>query len=249
MIRAIRIELSKMRRLNSLPLLGVLVVAVSVLSSITVFTSTPETRRDPAALPWAGLLLTYTLMAAMTSPILVAVLASRHTDIEHTGSGWILAGCAGYTPGLLCRAKLVATGIVLLPAILAQSLLVIGIGRLAGISVPLEAGAWARYTALLFGLNLGFLALHIWLAAILENQLISVGLGTLGAFLAAFSLLVPGTVSRFIPWGYYAMISQVGTPGGTLAYVSPPYAWIAGFLALVAACFAVATRRLDRREG
>ena len=50
-------------------------------------------------------MVTYTLMAAMTSPILAAVLASRQTDIEHSGVGWTLASTAGYSTGVLCRAN------------------------------------------------------------------------------------------------------------------------------------------------
>lgn len=249
MIRAIRLEFRKMRRLRTLPILTVLVVAVAALSSISLFAgSTRATFDDPAAMPWASLMLTYTLMAAMTSPILTAVLASRQTDIEHVGSGWNLAGSAGYTPGMLCRAKLAALSVVLLPGVVVQTLLVIALGKLAGIAVPLEFGPWAGYTVFLFLLDVAFLALHIWLAAVVENQLISVGVGMLGAFLAVFSLLVPGTIGRFIPWGYYAVISHVRQHDSTVAYLDPPYIWIVGFLLLTALVFAFATRRLDRLE-
>jgi hypothetical protein len=248
-IRALRLEFHKMRRLRTLPILVVLVVAVAALSSISLFSgSTRETFDDPAATPWAALLLTYTMMAAMTSPLLVAVLASRQPDIEHSGAGWTLAGAAGFTPGLLCRAKLAAVSMVLLPAVAAQSLLVIGIGTLVGIRVPLDAGPWLGYTVLLLVLDIAFLALHIWLAATVENQLISVGVGMLGAFISVFCLLMPGTVSRFIPWGYYAMISHAGQEGSHISYLTPPYGWIGGFLLLVGVVFTVVTRRLDRIE-
>ena len=39
---------------------------------------------------WEQLLLGYTLMAAITGPVLASVLASRQTDIEHSGAGWTL---------------------------------------------------------------------------------------------------------------------------------------------------------------
>lgn len=129
-----------------------------------------------------------------------------------------------------------------------QTLLVIGAGSFAGIQVPFELGPWIGYTALLFFLDVAFLALHIWLASIVENQLISVGVGMLGAFLAVFSLLMPGPVSRILPWGYYAVISHAGQDSGGVAYVTPPYAWIAGLLVLVGVVFALVTRRLDRIE-
>lgn len=238
-----------MRRLRTGLILAILIVAVAALSSASLFAgSTRESFEDPAAAPWAALLLTYTMMAAMTSPILTAVLASRQTDIEHSGVGWTLASTAGYAPGTLCRAKLAALSLILLPALAAQSLLVIGIGMFAGIEVPLDIGPWAGYTALLFVMDVAFLALHVWLASVVENQLISVGVGMLGAFMAVFSLLIPGVVSRFIPWGYFAVISHAGQRGDDVVYLTPPYVWIVGFVLLVAVVFTSATRRLDRIE-
>ncbi|WP_338573631.1 ABC transporter permease [Arachnia propionica] len=243
------LEFRKMRRLHTLPLLIGLIAAVAALSSASLFSGrTHEMFDNPAAHPWASLLLSYTMMAAMTSPILVAVLASRQTDIEHSGVGWTLAATAGHTPGTLCRAKLAALAILLLPAVLVETLLVIGIGRLAGIQVPLEVAQWAGYTLLLYLVDVAFCALHIWLAARMENQLVSVGVGMLGAFLAVFSLLIPADITKVIPWGYYAVISHVGQHNGNVSYVTVAYGWVAGFLVIVALVFILVTRHLDHVE-
>jgi lantibiotic transport system permease protein len=248
--RAIRLEFRKMRRLRTLPIVLVMVVAIAALSSASLFAgSTRATFDDPAASPWAGLLLSYTLMAAMTSPILAAVLASRQTDIEHAGAGWTLAATAGLTPGTLCRAKLAALSGVLLPAVLLQTLLVVCAGTLAGIRLPLDAGPWIGYTLLLLLVDVALVAVHVWLAAVVENQLISVGVGMLGAFLAVFTLLAPGAAFWIVPWGAYALISHVAAAAGEVGHVTPPYPWIVGFLALVGVAFTLATRRFDRLEG
>ena len=45
------------------------------------------------------------------------------------------------------------------------------------------------------------------------------------------------------------MISQVTYTDRALVRITPPYAWIAGFLVLVGVLFALATRRFDRIEG
>lgn len=249
MRRAVALEFRKMRRLRTTPIVIILVLAVAALSSASLFSgNTRDTFDDPGAAPWAALLLTYTMMAAMTSPILTAVLASRQTDIEHSGSGWTLAATAGLSPGVLCRAKLAALSVILFPAVIVQSLIVIAAGTLVGIRVPLDLGPWIGYTFLLFLIDVAFCALHIWLAATVENQLVSVGVGVLGAFLAVFMLLVPGIVARFLPWGYYAVISNASQVSGGVAYTSPPYLWVAGFLLLVGVVFAMATRHLDRIE-
>ncbi|MGZ0067601.1 ABC transporter permease [Microbacterium arborescens] len=242
----VRLEMRKMRRLRTFPILVGLVLAVSALSSASLFSGTArESFDDPAASPWAALLLSYTMMAAMTSPLLTAVLASRQTDIEHSGNGWVLAAGAGRTPGQLCGAKLRALAIILAPAIALQTAAVVAIGVVAGISVPIDPVPWIAYTVLLYVLDVVFCGLHILLAARVENQLVSVGVGVLGSFLAVFSLLLPAAVSRVIPWGYYAVISQASQSGDAVAYVQAPYAWITGFVLLAAFVIAVGIRRLD----
>jgi hypothetical protein len=247
--RAIRLEFRKMRRLRTLPIVLVMVGAVAALGSAPLFAgSTRATFDDPAAHPWAGLLLSYTLVAAMTSPILAAVLASRQTDVEHAGTGWTLASTAGFTPGTLCRAKLAALSGILLPAVLVQTLLVVGAGMLAGIRVPLDVGPWIGYTLLLLLVDVALVAVHIWLAATVENQLVSVGVGMLGAFLAVFTLLAPGAAFWIVPWGAYALISHVAQAAGEVGYVTPPHPWIIGFFALVGVAFTLATHRFDRLE-
>lgn len=243
------LELRKMRRLRTVPLVAVLVLTVAALSSMSLFAQNQSALDDPTTSPWESLLLTYTLMAALCSPILTAVLASRQTDIEHGARGWFLAATAGYTAGTLCRAKLLAVTLLLVPATVVQSACVILAGLAAGIGIPLTPGPWFGYTAMLLLVNIAFCSLHIWLAAVIENQLVSVAVGMLGAFVAAFTLLGPTTLARVVPWGYYAVISHVAQSGDGITYIHPPYAWIAGFLALVAIAFALATRRLDHIEG
>ena len=72
------------------------------------------------------------------------------------------------------------------------------------------------------------------------------------AFTGAFMLLAPASVARLLPWGYYAVIipARFVTSGDKTGYeyISPPSAWITGFLILTTLAFAFATHRLDRIE-
>ena len=104
-LTAVGVELLKMRRLRT-PVITALIVGTSVaLCSMSLFSASfTESSHDPHTMPWARLLLTTGFFNAMIGPILVSVLASRQTDIEHTGSGWNLAAASGLTPGTLCRA-------------------------------------------------------------------------------------------------------------------------------------------------
>ena len=97
-------------------------------------------------------------------------------------------------------------------------------------------------------MDLALCAFHVWLAAVVENQLIGVGVGLIGSFIGVYMLLAPASVARLVPWGYYAVISCARMEGATARYTAPAPGWVAGFLVLSAVLFAVATRRLDRIE-
>lgn len=252
-LTAVRIETSKMRRLRTLSVTAALVATTVAMSSMNLFSdSAREGFQDPGALPWASLLLSTAMTNAMVGPVLVAVLASRQTDIEHSGAGWNLAATSGITPGALCRAKVAALALIIVPAMIVQSAALALLGRAAGITVALDAGPWTAYTLMLIALNIAMCAFHVWLAAVVDNQLVGVGLGLLGGFLAVFMLLAPRWLAGLVPWGYYAMITNASitnsAEGFTIRYVDPPLAWIGGFLALAALAFTLATRRLDRIE-
>lgn len=249
MMRLLRVEVRKMRRLRTLPILAGMVLAVVALSCVALLPGgAREGLERPEARPWAVLLMNYTMMAAMTSPILVAVLASRQTDPEHAANGWGLAAGAGVAPGSLCLAKLAVLSLLLALAVPVQSALVATAGFAIGVRVPFDPAPWIGYTILLLLVDLAFLALHLWLAARIENQLLGTGIGMLGAFLAVFSLLTPPVFSLLLPWGAYAAISRVAQRGGELVFIEPALPRVAGFLLLAAAAFALAVRRFDRLE-
>ena len=218
-------EFAKMRHLHVVLLVAVLFAVVTGIGLYAAVFN-PDFDRTSAS-SWNTLLMGMGSGFTLAAPLLLAVVASRLVDAEHQGGGWLMSATSGVTPGGLCRAKLAALSLILLPALIVQTLLVLGAGAFAGIQVPFEPGPWIGYTALLFLLDVAFLALHIWLASIVENQLISVGVGMLGAFLAVFSLLIPGPISRILPWGDYAVISHAGQDSDGVTYITPPYAWIA----------------------
>jgi len=246
-----RLELSKMRRLRVVPMCVVMVAAIVALTATHLGSESARAGfADPAAQPWEQLLLNYVMAAAMTSPVLVAVLAGRQVDIEHQGQGWTLARVAGLGPGRVCRAKATVLGTLLVLVVLVQTVLLAGAGLLAGIEVAFPLGLWVRYALTLALADLALLCVHLWLSARIDNQLVGVGVGLLGAFYAVFSLLTPPAVAYVLPWGYYAAISPVATgDGGRLVEATPVYPLLVLFLTVVVVLFVLACRRFDRAEG
>ncbi|MYR32211.1 ABC transporter permease subunit [Nocardiopsis alba] len=252
MIRtAVGLEVRKTRRMRVWALCLVMAVAVVVLAGLSLGSETARAGfADPDARPWERLLLNHVMVAAMTSPILVAVLAGRQVDIEHQGQGWTLARTAGMGPGLLCRAKALVLGTALVSTVVAQCALLILAGTVAGIEFAPPLLLWGRYALCLTAVNLALLGLHLWLAARVDNQLVGLGVGLLGAFYAVFSLLMPSWVAYALPWGYYAAISPLRMEGGDrLVESHPDPVLFALFLGGATVLFLVACRRLDRAEG
>ena len=201
-LTAVGVEILKMRRLRVLLVTALLVIASVALSSINLFSqSTINSFDDPAAKPWASLLLAMALFNALTQPIFVAVLASRQTDIEHSGAGWNLAATSGLTPGALCRVKLAALTLLIVPAAVVQSAALIFVARTVGLSLPLDVGPWVNYTLLLAVVNTTMCAYHLWLAATVENQLVVMSAGLLGGFVGVYMMLAPPALARLLPWG------------------------------------------------
>ena len=252
-LRSVGVEILKMRRLRVLLITVLLVIASVAMSSTNLFSqSAIRFLDDPAAKPWAMLLLDTAFVNAMTGAVFTAVLASRQTDIEHSGAGWNLAATSGLTPGALCRVKLAALTLVIVPTVVLQNSVLIIVARVMGLSLPLDVGPWVAYTLLLALVNIAMCAYHLWLATVVENQLVVMSVGLLGGFIGVYMLLAPPSLARLLPWGYYAVISPVKMSmvdgHAVIEYITAPMLWVIGFLALTALLFTAATRRLDRIE-
>ncbi|MEX3510937.1 ABC transporter permease [Kocuria carniphila] len=240
-------EFAKMRHLKFGLVATIMVLGVLALSLFAVVSSPDFDPDTPEA--WNALLAGMSLGIPLLSPLLLAVLASRQTDIEHQGNGWLMQSTAGITPGGLCRAKLAALGIIVTAVTIGTSLIVLTLGKvLAGILPPAPLAHWAGFTLCMLMVNLAVLALHILLSAKVENQLVALGIGVLGCILAVFSQGLPTAATHATPWGYYALAQAAGYEGETIQAQAIAYPSIAALAVIVGVVFAVLTFRFDRQE-
>ncbi|MBT2486191.1 MULTISPECIES: ABC transporter permease [unclassified Microbacterium] len=245
--RAVANEFAKMRHLKVGVIAVLMVLGVLALSLFAVISSPEFDPETPQA--WNALLAGMSLGIPLLSPLLLAVLASRQTDIEHQGNGWLLQSTAGVTPGGVCRAKLVALGLIVSVVTLGTSLIVLAFGKvLAGILPPVPLGHWVGFTLCMLVVNLAVLALHILLSAKVENQLVALGVGVLGCILAVFSQGLPAAAAHVTPWGYYALAQAAGYEGDAIQALPIAYPSIAVLAVVVGVTFAVLTVRFDRQE-
>ncbi|MCQ9384305.1 ABC transporter permease [Brevibacterium sp. 50QC2O2] len=240
-------EFAKMRHLKVGLVATIMVIGVLALSLFAVVSSPDFDPDTPGA--WNALLAGMSLGIPLISPLLLAVLASRQTDIEHQGNGWLLQSTSGITPGGLCRAKLVALGLIVAAVTIGSSLIVLAFGKVfAGILPPAPLAHWAGFTLCMLVVNLAVLALHILLSAKVENQLVALGIGVLGCILAVFSQGLPAVAAHLTPWGYYALARAAGYQGEMIQALPISYPSIIALTVIVGGLFAALTFRFDRQE-
>lgn len=245
-VAPIGIEFAKMRRLRLGLLAGTLAGIVAALTLGTGVASPDFVRESQDS--WSTLLGGIGSSLALAAPLLLSVLASRQVDIEHRGSGWLLVATSGVTPGALCRAKVFALGLLVATATVVASVLVLVVGLMLGITAAVPVGRWLGSTLALVVVNLGVLAFQVLLSTHVENQLVSMGVGLLGTFLALFGSSVPSWMAHLTPWGYYALSSAAEYRDADLIAITPAYASIAAMAVVVMLIFGLVTGRLDRQE-
>lgn len=239
-------EFTKMRGLRLWPLLVAMVLVVFGGTALGLV-SDPEF--DPGAPgAWNHPLMGAAMALTMFSPLFVAVLASRLVDAEHLANGWLFSATTELPAGRLCRAKVMALGILVVTTTSTGYLAVPALGNLAGIEGPFPLGRWLGYGCCAMVIAVALLALHVLIAARFEDQLVGLGIGVLGLLIAAASQFFPTWAAHLLPWSYYALIIPAGYTAGTLAELPLSYPSIAALGCVVTALFLAATGRLDRKE-
>ena len=119
---------------------------------------------------------------------------------------------------------------------------------LAGASPAWPAGRWIALTLCLLVVNLVLLAVHVVLAARIENQLVGIGVGLLGTVIALVAGSFPAVVTHLTPWGYYHLSAAAGYVDGRLVPADPAALGVAALGLVAALAVALFTRSLDSQE-
>ncbi|MGO2024052.1 MULTISPECIES: ABC transporter permease [Micrococcales] len=247
--KAVTNEFAKMRHRQIGLIIALLAVSASALTAYTSLGSGLLDRLDdPDGFGWKVMFGGLGMGVSLVAPILLAVLASRQVEIEHTGNGWLSSSTAGLTPGQMCRAKFIALGGLVILATIAWGAALIGFGAAIGIESPIPGGRWTAYIGALIVINLAVLAFHILLSAKIENQLVCVGVGIAGILIAMFSQILPDWISHLTPWGYYALTIQSAYVGTEPVYFDLPYFSVLGLAVVGGGLFLAITGRFDRQE-
>ena len=157
---------------------------------------------------WMYSLYTFSQINCIMMPILVAVIASRLSDIEHKGS--TLKLLKTIMPGSkLFMAKFLCGTFYMVISVILQIGIIIFIGYLRGFNEKIPLGYFGYYASFTLVVNLTLLLLQLILSLIFVNQMIAFIIAIVGSFLGLYSLFL-SNAAKFVLWSYYVVLSPVG---------------------------------------
>ena len=245
----LRNEYSKMRHLRIGLIACLLAVGVLALALFSAVGSDLLTRlEDPDGYGWKLLLLSLHSAVTLIAPILLAVMAGRQTEIEHSGNGWPASATAGVAPGRLCRAKLLALGLLVTPVPAVWGAIVAALGTAIGVTAPFPAARLVGLVVSLMVIDLAVLAVQLLASARADNQLGPLALGIIGTLLGLFSQIMPAWVRCLSPWTAYGLVAPADFVGEDLVDLDAHPGLLAALAVAGTALLLAVTAHLDRRE-
>ena len=246
--RMMRNEHAKMRHLRiglitALLLLGV--CSITVLSALN--SGLVNHRFDADGDGWRLLMVSLHGAVGLTSPLLLAVMASRQVEVEHSGQGWMSSATAGTTLGRLCRAKLLALGLLISPIPAAWGALVVIVGRAVGLTAPVPVPRLLALVTGLAAINLAVLGAQLLASARVENQLGPLALGLIGILLSVFAPVMPLWARYLSPWTAYGLIVPADFVGTDLVDLDTHLVGLTVLTGVGGALFALVTTRFDHQ--
>ena len=247
-VRTVRNEYAKMHHLRigliaALLLLGV--CALSVLSALN--SGLVDHRFDADGDGWRLLMASLHGAVGLTSPLLLAVMASRQVEVEHSGQGWMSSATTGTTPGRLCRAKLLALGLLISPIPAAWGALVVIVGRAVGLTAPVPVPRLLALVAGLAVVNLAVLGAQLLASARVENQLGPLAVGLIGILLSVFAPTMPMWARYLSPWTAYGLLVPADFAGTDLIDLDMHLVGLTVLTGVGGALFALVTTRFDHQ--
>lgn len=182
---------------------NVLILLAFVLFEILYFTYGEQRSMNTHPQGWLSVLYYAPLLNSIFLPTIIAILASRHMDIEHRAESFKLL----YTftkPEKIFFTKICYGSLMLFGACLLQVTALLGVGKylLFPSDMPIPYYIW--YFATTFIVSEILYLLQSILSFFFANQAVSICTGLAGSLGGVFLLYLPeGIIQRIIPWGLY----------------------------------------------
>lgn len=203
------LEFYKLRR-KKLFLMTFLFVVVEILWCI--MNSNRTITRNPDMLSgfeYSYIIMNFVTLNGLFFPILISIITSRISDIEHKGDTWKLLKSSVAPLNSIYFSKFLCTTILISVSVLMQLLSIILFGCFGDMIEPFSLILLLKYTFGTILVSTAIIALHLWIATVIPNQMIAITFGMVGSFIGLTSGLFYQGIRRLFIWSYYLELSPL----------------------------------------
>lgn len=143
------------------------------------------------------------LLNSLVMPLMISVLASRCCDMEWQGDT-LKQLCTLQRKGQFYDNKFLHETLYLMLFVALECLMIPLCGTIFAYSDVLTPLALLQHGAVTAVTGLTVLTLQHFFSLTLRNQIVSLFMGLAGSFLGLFAQYLPGSISRWILWSYFA---------------------------------------------
>ena len=245
------VEFAKLKRTKIVLLCLLMCAGIVLFANMNLFAGDPiaDFQADPHT-QWASHLVGLGMALAFLTPLQLALVGSRIVDAEHASGGWRLNAIAGTRPGTLLSRKFGVASLIVVVFIALEFAATLALPVAMGAPAPDAAmcSTWLRFGLGAVGTSIALLAVMLLLAAVVDSQIVVLGVGIVGGFLGIAALLSPSWLAAVNPFGYYAVLLPFSFTESGVTPTQPGWWLWAVYLVLAAAVFTAGSKALDRKE-
>lgn len=201
MIKALSMEFYKIRHRK----VGLTVLAIILLQFIYGIWQMRYKNAQELSQGWRGCIYSFSSLNCIFMPIFTSVIASRLSDIEHKGNTFKLLKSIMKSKELFA-AKFMCCGFYIILETLFQTLVMVFIGKISGVTELFPWSYFVYYGLFTFVLNLTLVLLQLILSLQFKNQVIGFAVACAGSFLGLYSLFFKDA-GKYVLWSYYVILS------------------------------------------
>lgn len=208
-MKYLSLEFYKIKR-KKIILMTFLFVAVEIMWCI--MNSNRALTKNPDMLSgfeYSYMIMSFTSLNGLFFPILISIITSRISDIEHKGDTWKLLKSSATPLNSIYFSKFLCSTILISVSILLQILAILGFASFKDFIEPFSMSLIIKYTLGTILVSIAIIALHQWVATVFQNQMLAVTLGMLGSFIGLTSGLFFQGIRRLFIWSYYIELTPL----------------------------------------
>lgn len=157
---------------------------------------------------WKYMLYQMGSLNCLMMPVIIAIIESRMSDMEHKGCTFKFMNTIVY-PGKLYTAKFLCGSIYLIFMALAQTSVMIFISFIIKFKDVLPVHHILVFFIMTLIVNLCIFTIQLGISILVSNQMIALITGLIESFTGLFAMFFPRIIQRFFLWSYYNILSTI----------------------------------------